>query len=217
MSFTNSQLAANQVSQDESNRLPWAVAPAKMKAALAEADQAVNEFHERVTDKQDFEIEASKAIAEWDAKAAENVAAGKGLPDTKAKDLALYKAKAADGEITKAEGKIRGTENALGVLIGDEKLRTEWVDAMEKQLEADQNRLSELSPEVSLLMTRISQLHRYSAWLATYPASGSPDFVTSTGFEAALNEALNTKVKRPATPEAGTIAVTYSEMRERYI
>lgn len=188
------QLAANQIGRAEEYRLPWNNAPKVLRDAIEAADKAIVDAHEALADIEEAEINASEIKNVWNAKAEALVRDGKPLPSRNEVEAAEFAVEIAKKDSTKAELEVRRTEAVLAGVLEEEKNRDSWVDGMQKQLDADQKRLSELSGETLTLVNRISQLRAYSAWLSVYPVQGQPEVQAQNELTTALNNALNVKL-----------------------
>lgn len=192
--FSSMQLAANQIGRAEEYRLPWNNAPKVLRDAIEAADKAIVDAHEALADIEEAEINASEIKNVWNAKAEALVRDGKPLPSRNEVEAAEFAVEIAKKDSTKAELEVRRTEAVLAGVLEEEKNRDSWVDGMQKQLDADQKRLSELSGETLTLVNRISQLRAYSAWLSVYPVQGQPEVQAQNELTTALNNALNVKL-----------------------
>jgi hypothetical protein len=202
MVFLPEQIASNLLSGPEFHRMPWDVAPTDLKEAFTKALEAKEMASAATVHLQITKHEAEIIKNEWDAEARELVREDKPLPSRDSTDRANFKVINAQEDLEQAETVAREAEFQLGVSLNKPELRTEWQEAMQKQLDADKKILEAKSVEVIRVTNRIQQLQSFSNCMGVWPHYGAPEIDQNNYVSVTIQEALNAKLWQQPQPAA---------------
>ena len=180
--------------------VPWQAAPPAVQAAAKAADAAITASLDAAGVLEDATIGIPAAQSEFETAGRAALREGNDLPSRDVLDIAAFTLANAVQDARIAESKMSAARNKLAGLLSDPATREMWTANLERQIAADQIKLSKAADDLAGICAQVAVSLSFTEFIGRWPALLTPPPVTLHDPAGALRRLASAKVWTPPIP-----------------